>query len=979
MKKSIKLLLLIFLMPIIVIGQLGLDTDGDGVIDDFDKDSDNDGILDINECRQSNYFWSSDPDVDGKTATGTINGINYTYTSNFDIVTSLLFRAGTFPREFTIPSVNVIQNTLASNNVLVFDTPIKNPVLAFASIGRAETPVPIEFQQEIEVLFSEGVTVVSDTEVIGEEGFLVVRLNGIYSEIEFDYLADEFYVNFAFGADFPIYCDTDGDGIYDYLDFDSDNDGCLDAIEGGGGFIRTDISGTMLSGPVDDDGIPISAGSAGQDTGTSRLATITNPECIEDYGLADTLNLCLGETGVITSNTGVGEWVGSQPYVEVSPTQIDVTPLESTVYYFGDRIIRLSGTNLFANPDFEAGGAFTTDFNENCSLTSDLADGEFCVSSSPTALNSTWSSCSDNTVAGGNLLIVNGDNVLNKKIICRDIPVEENTNYEISTMLTSVSSTNPASIGFMINNIDVGAAFSPDPVDCNWTTFTEYWNSASETSAEVCLVNKNTTLGGNDFALDNITFSKSRVMGGTADSTVVIVHNYPNVNLGEDTFICPDSEQTLDAEYPSSSYLWSTTETTPSITISTAGTYFVEVTSEYGCKSYDTVEIALGYAPPVFDLGDDITICSGEDTTLFSPTDTIDINWSTGSTDTSIEINTSGEFKLTLIGSNGCSVSDSLELTVNPVPNILLDTSYALCYQQPFVLDAGNVGFNYDWSTGANTQEITINSLGNYTLRVFDDHGCDDSISINVFGDTIPDPFSEKDLWYCQGDSIVLQPDSGYSTYSIMWIDGPRSSTQTVSFPGTYQATVNSLYCADTFEINVTEISTDVALVDLGGKSSYCFNFEGTELILVGEDLSLMTIDWAFDRSSSVSKPVDSAGVYQVTVSNEFCSFDLQIELRDYCSALLFTPNAFTPNDDGRNDVFYPVSNGYILDYRMDIFDRWGMNIFTTNNFGVGWDGTFNNRPAQQDVYVYRIVYSFENENGILDEKVLLGRVSLIH
>jgi gliding motility-associated-like protein len=69
-----------------------------------------------------------------------------------------------------------------------------------------------------------------------------------------------------------------------------------------------------------------------------------------------------------------------------------------------------------------------------------------------------------------------------------------------------------------------------------------------------------------------------------------------------------------------------------------------------------------------------------------------------------------------------------------------------------------------------------------------------------------------------------------------------------------------------------------------------------------------------------------------------------------------YIPNAFTPNGDGENDYFTGKGIG-IVNYHMQIFDRWGMMIFETYDLYQGWDGRANGGSgiAQQDTYVYKI------------------------
>lgn len=249
----------------------GPDFDGDGISDACDLDDDNDGILDTNECIDSNFHWSNPPTVSGHSATGTINGIGYTYTSSVPVrTTTNIFAHSVFPGSYNVPNQTSIQNIDPSSNTLTFDQPMTNPILVFSSIGQSGIAVPITFSAPVQILWSKDVVQNSPTQVTGREGYMVARLNGTFSSISFDYLTYENYVNFAFGADFFTYCDTDGDGSIDALDLDSDNDGCPDAIEAG--HSDNDNDGILGNSPVgvDSDGRVIRQGGY---TGTTDLVT----------------------------------------------------------------------------------------------------------------------------------------------------------------------------------------------------------------------------------------------------------------------------------------------------------------------------------------------------------------------------------------------------------------------------------------------------------------------------------------------------------------------------------------------------------------------------------------------------------------------------------------------------------------------------------------------------------------------------------
>ena len=84
-------------------------------------------------------------------------------------------------------------------------------------------------------------------------------------------------------------------------------------------------------------------------------------------------------------------------------------------------------------------------------------------------------------------------------------------------------------------------------------------------------------------------------------------------------------------------------------------------------------------------------------------------------------------------------------------------------------------------------------------------------------------------------------------------------------------------------------------------------------------------------------------------------------------------PNAFTPNGDGLNDVFRPVSEG-VIKYELLLYTRWGELIFTTKDLNAGWDGKINGELAKPDVYVWKAEGKFTNGRAF----ELAGDVTLV-
>ncbi len=91
------------------------------------------------------------------------------------------------------------------------------------------------------------------------------------------------------------------------------------------------------------------------------------------------------------------------------------------------------------------------------------------------------------------------------------------------------------------------------------------------------------------------------------------------------------------------------------------------------------------------------------------------------------------------------------------------------------------------------------------------------------------------------------------------------------------------------------------------------------------------------------------------TVTTEFgCQDTLYQNIWIKPDFTVFVPNSFTPNRDNLNDVFIPKLQG-VMEYELQVFNRWGQLIFETDNLKTGWDGSYNNSPSPEGVYIWKI------------------------
>ena len=305
---------------------------------------------------------------------------------------------------------------------------------------------------------------------------------------------------------------------------------------------------------------------------------------------------------------------------------------------------------------------------------------------------------------------------------------------------------------------------------------------------------------------------------GTDNGTNFTIKPLPSVSLGGQAIICSGSSLTLNATNTSSTYLWSTGATTPTISVNSAGTYQVAVTNSCGTTT-DAIVVQVKNSP-VVNLGPDAAICLNSALQLNAGNTDATYLWSTGATTASISVVTPGTYTVT--ATNSCG-SNTDSITITNLPQIMVDlgADVGLCAGQNLVLNAGNAGATYLWNTGATTQSITVTTPGNYTVGVTNSCGTvSDQISI-YNGSFTANAGADQTL--CTGSTAVLNATGGNS-YS--WNTGATTSTISVSptVNTTYTVTATNIYgCTSTDQVTVvvnptvTPTFTTIAATCSGG------------------------------------------------------------------------------------------------------------------------------------------------------------------
>ncbi|MDR6567665.1 T9SS type B sorting domain-containing protein [Chitinophaga ginsengisegetis] len=458
---------------------------------------------------------------------------------------------------------------------------------------------------------------------------------------------------------------------------------------------------------------------------------------------------------------------------------------------------------------------------------------------------------------------------------------------------------------------------------------------------------------------------------GCSSDTVTYNLNYiqkPMVNLGNDTTICGGNNLVLDAGPANFAYQikWSTGATTQRININQAGTYWVNV-SNGECATTDTIHVGL-VPTPLVDIPD-TTICRGQTVKLDAYVNGGSYLWSNGSTEPSILVGTQEQFWVKVMKS-GCITIDTVKVSVNPPPDISLSRDTSICPDQSIMLTVNSNGGRIKWQTGETSNSIVVNKPGGYWVAVSRDN-CVVRDTVNVRMKPALTMELGPDRNICPGGTITLDgtnPDA----VSYLWNDGDPNPVKQISQAGSYKLAVMDKYCQRVFMDSLKVNITGLPVINLGRDTTLC---KGETLILRAEGGGITGVRWD-NGSGGPSLTVTNGGTYTVTVFNDCGSAtdDITVGFIE-CEPKPTLPNAFSPNGDGRNDVFRPVVRGQMFDYELRIFNRWGELIFMSSDNHKGWDGKYKGVPVDVGTYVWWLSYK-KVAGG--SSNVLKGEVTVI-
>lgn len=287
--------------------------------------------------------------------------------------------------------------------------------------------------------------------------------------------------------------------------------------------------------------------------------------------------------------------------------------------------------------------------------------------------------------------------------------------------------------------------------------------------------------------------------------------------------------------------------------------------------------------------------------------------------------------------------------TIDTIKNVI--PQEILCPDDSIVLDSAHPDIvAYKWYDGSTSGTHIINQTGSFWRFAY---SSDCKLYIDTFHVALSGmPLSlGNDTIICYGGSYMINAaNPGFDSYT--WNDGSTEPGLRVNGPGTYYVTVQAGSCQYSDTVKVDAIIPEVYI--LQADTTICIG--STITVKAGSNMG-SDIYWNTGFSGA-SIPIDAAGRYVASTQNK-CGIqsDTLLLIEADCDCVPMVPNSFTPNRDGRNDVFMPVfpASCDARKYEMHIYNRYGQRVFSSFSRDIGWDGTYyqGGKPADAGVYYY--------------------------
>lgn len=505
---------------------------------------------------------------------------------------------------------------------------------------------------------------------------------------------------------------------------------------------------------------------------------------------------------------------------------------------------------------------------------------------------------------------------------------------------------------------------------------------------------------------------------GCIDTAVKTITVYPTpigINGSDTIQLCLGDTALLSGTSGYSFYAWSpnirisdTTIATPLVYPQDTITYQLMTVDSTGCFTVDYITIEVLPRPELYmEPYPDTAICFGDTVNLIASGSGETYIWQPRNNISNPLIanpyvypTQTTTYTVTSIDSNSCRNYDSIRVFVNLFESGILAERTCLGDNTPIadITQTSDIPI-VDWQWTISNPKLNppliftdssfvylFSDSGYYQIDLIltDAIGCQDSLSTTLIIDHPTQPFAEQDTLICFGQSTDLRAGGAVEVFwtPAVFIDNDSSFTPIVSPEQSTQYIanlVNGVCPVGKDSVFITVIPTP--FLEVTGDKEV---IRGTSVEIEAFADNYESVYWTPSDSLTCPEclvtrafPLNSTE-YIVTVVDSFGCINekvVLVEVIDRCDeSIVFVPNTFTPNEDGRNDKLYARKYGAAAINYFRVFDRWGKLIFETDNENIGWDGlNQNGKKLNQGVYVYMVeAVCYSNETIIKTGNVTL-------
>lgn len=488
------------------------------------------------------------------------------------------------------------------------------------------------------------------------------------------------------------------------------------------------------------------------------------------------------------------------------------------------------------------------------------------------------------------------------------------------------------------------------------------WQGGGGTFSDPTALNTSYTPGGGDNGDVELSFCAITACGDTLCAQVMVISGEtPQVSITGITALCDSTDSVVLSATGADTYEWSNGATTDAITVDgMSGTaYWVVGTNSCGSDSAFATLSIMSATLTATDVSCNGAADGSLNFTAIGGVEPYVYAWSTGSMDPSITGLPAGPYTVSVTDDAGCTLNGSYTITEPVAVTVIASGDTTICVGGQATLSAqganGVPAFTYTWTPAGPVVSPVVTTT--YSVVATDANNCQSApAQVTV---TVPTDqailVSHTSLDGCAPHCITFTASSSAANnYTWDFGDGNTASVDVVEhcYPTAGQYSVNLVVQQSS---GCPDITSTVGPFTVHGSPEAVFTWSPaaptiSEPLVQFNDLSVdaSTWTWSFgDSAGSISTDPSPAftfpgeGCYPVSLvvmNDAGCADSTQQEVCVVGTGELVVPNIFTPNNDGRNDVFR-ITGGNLTSLEVHIFNRWGQQVALLQRLNQVWDG----------------------------------------